>query len=124
MGFLGRAVVKNLPANSGEARDTGLTPRSWRSLGGGNGNLLQYSCLENPMNPDWQATVDRVTKNQPWLSMRITLKFHTACGILVLQPGIEPEPSAVRAWSPNYWTSKELLEIFNFHGVKFVHSFA
>ena len=42
MGFLGRAVVKNLPANSGEARDTDLTPRSWRSPGGGNGNLLQF----------------------------------------------------------------------------------
>ena len=53
MDFPGGAVVKNLPANSGEARDTGLTPRSRRSPGGGNGNLLQYSCLENPMNPVW-----------------------------------------------------------------------
>ena len=38
-------MVKNLPANSG---DVGSIPESRRSLGGGNGNLLQYSCLENP----------------------------------------------------------------------------
>ena len=43
-------VVKNLPVNSGEARDTGLTPGLGRSSGGGHGNLLLYSCLENPMD--------------------------------------------------------------------------
>ena len=43
-------VVRNLPANAGDLRDTGLIPQSGRSLGEGNGNLLQYSCLENPMN--------------------------------------------------------------------------
>ena len=47
--FLFNAVVKNLPANAGVARDSGSIPRSGRSPGGGNGNLLQYSCLENPM---------------------------------------------------------------------------
>ena len=41
-------VVKNLPANAGDARDMGLIPGSGRSLGEGNGNPLQYSCLENP----------------------------------------------------------------------------
>ena len=34
---------------------------------------------------------------------------HMACGILVAQPGIEPRPSAVRAWSPNHWTAGEIL---------------
>ena len=51
-------VVKNPPANAGDARDMGLIPESGRSPGEGNGNLLQYSCLENPMDRGaWQATV-------------------------------------------------------------------
>jgi len=40
-------VVKNLPANAGDAGDIGLIPGSGRSPGGGNGNLLPYSCWEN-----------------------------------------------------------------------------
>ena len=43
-------MVKNPPANGGDLRDAGLTPGSERSPGGGHGNLLQYSCLENPMD--------------------------------------------------------------------------
>ena len=43
-------VVKNLPANSGDARDMGLNPGSGRSPGVGNGNPLQYSCPENSMD--------------------------------------------------------------------------
>ena len=41
-------VAKNLPANAGEERDVGLIPGLGRSPGGGHGNPLQYSCLENP----------------------------------------------------------------------------
>ena len=44
------SVVKNLPANAGDAEDLGLIPGLRRSPGGGNGNSLQYSCLENPMD--------------------------------------------------------------------------
>ena len=55
-------MVKYPPANAG---DTGLIPRSGRSLGEGNGNPLQYSCLGNPMDRGaWWATVHGVTKNQ------------------------------------------------------------
>ena len=43
-------VVKNPPANAGDVRDAGLIPGLGRSPGGRNGNLLQYSCLENPMD--------------------------------------------------------------------------
>ena len=43
-------VVKNLPANAGDIRDMGLIPELGRSLEGGHGNPLQYSCLENPMD--------------------------------------------------------------------------
>ena len=53
-------VVKNLPGNS---EDTGPIPESGRSPGGGRGNPLQYSCLENPMDKGaWEATVPRVAK--------------------------------------------------------------
>ena len=45
--FPSGSVVKNLPANAGEAGDAGLIPGSGRSLGGGNGNLFQYSCQDN-----------------------------------------------------------------------------
>ena len=41
-------VVKNPPVNAGDVRDAGLNPGSGRPPGGGNGNPLQYSCLENP----------------------------------------------------------------------------
>ena len=44
------SVVKNLPANEGATGDVGLIPGSERSPGGGHGNLLQYSCLGNPMD--------------------------------------------------------------------------
>ena len=58
-------VVKNLPANAGDLRDPSLIPRSGRSLGGGHGNQLQYSCLENPMDSvAWWVTVCRVAKSQ------------------------------------------------------------
>ena len=57
-------VLKNLPASAGNVRDLGLIPGLGRSPGEGNGNPLQYSCLENPMDKgDWQATVQRVTKS-------------------------------------------------------------
>ena len=57
-------MVKNPPANAGDVRDTGLIPGSGRSPRGGNGNLLQYSCLENPMDRGtWWAIVHRVAKN-------------------------------------------------------------
>ena len=48
--FPGGSVVKNLPANTGDLRNTGLIPGSGRSLEEGNGKPLQYSCLENPMD--------------------------------------------------------------------------
>ena len=52
------AQCKESACNAGDARDLGSIPRSGRSPGGGNRNLLQYSCLENPMDRGaWQATV-------------------------------------------------------------------
>ena len=58
-------VVKNPPANAGDIRELGSVPGSGRSPGGGHGNPLQYSCLENPMDRGarW-TTVHGVTKSQ------------------------------------------------------------
>ena len=50
MDFPGGTVVKNPPASAGDTRDLGSIPGSGRSPGEGNGNLLQYSCLGNPID--------------------------------------------------------------------------
>ena len=58
------SVVRNPPANIGDTGDVGFIPELGRSLGRGNGNPLQYSCLENCIDRGaWWATVHRVTKN-------------------------------------------------------------
>ena len=58
-------VIKNLSANAGDVRDTGSIPGSGKSPGGGNGDPLQYSCLENPINRGaWWATIHAVSKSQ------------------------------------------------------------
>ena len=63
-GFPGDSMVKNLPVNIGDVEYLSLIPGSGRSLGEGNGNPLQYSCLENPVDRGaWQATVHGVTKS-------------------------------------------------------------
>ena len=64
-GFPGGSVVDSLPAN---AEDAGSIPGSGRYPGEGNGNPLQYSCLENTMGRGaWKATVNGVTKSQTLL---------------------------------------------------------
>ena len=58
-------MVKNAPINAGDIRDEGLIPGSERSPGGGHGNQLHYSCLENSVDKGaWQAMVNRVTKRR------------------------------------------------------------
>ena len=63
MGFPGGSVVKNPPTSAGGAGEVGSSPGWARSPGEGNGNPLQYSCLENPMDRGaWWAAVHGVTK--------------------------------------------------------------
>ena len=63
VGVPGGSVVQNEPANAGNTGDTGSIPGLGRSPGGGNGNPLLYSCLENPMDKGaWRATVHGITK--------------------------------------------------------------
>ena len=80
-------VVKNRPANAGDIKDVGSIPASGRFPGGGHGNPLQYSCMENLINRGaWRTTVHRVAKSWTRLnqlsahmhlftSMRETLVF-------------------------------------------------
>ena len=63
--FFFSQVVKNPLANARDTRDVPLIPGSGGSPGEGNGNPLQYSCLDNPMDSGaWQATVHGVIKSQ------------------------------------------------------------
>ena len=78
-------MVKNPPASAGDVRDLDSVPGSGRSLGAGNGNPLQYSCLGNPLDRGaWRATVHRVardrhnlaTNNNEILRKHILFGFH------------------------------------------------
>ena len=65
-------MVKNLPVNAADVRDVGLIPGSRRFLGEGNGDPLQYSCLDNSMDRgDWRATILRVTESWIHLSTKL-----------------------------------------------------
>ena len=58
-------MVNSPPANAEDVREASSITRLGRSPGGGNGNPLQYSCLEDPLDRGtWRATVDSVAKNQ------------------------------------------------------------
>ena len=62
-------MVKNLPANAGDIRIMGSIPGWERSPGGGDGNLFQYSCSENPADQGaWWATVHRVANS--WTELK------------------------------------------------------
>ena len=63
-------MVKNFPANSGEAKDSDLIPESGRSPGEGNGSPLWYSCLEKPVDRRaWWGVVHGVTKSRTRLAL-------------------------------------------------------
>ena len=67
--FSSGAVVKNLPANAGDARDRGSIPGFGRSPGVRNGNAYQHSCLENPVDRGaWVAAVHGVAESWTRLS--------------------------------------------------------
>ena len=70
------SAVKNLPSVQETQRDLGSFPGSGRSPGGGHGNPLEYSCLENPMNRRaWWATVREVIKSRTQLSVHVETEF-------------------------------------------------
>ena len=96
-------VVKNLPANAGEVRDLGSTPGLGWSPGGGHGNPLQYSCLENPRDRGaWWATAHRAAQSWTWLK-RLSTNAHTLQDWSVLISRVQPNPGPCRGtctWGP------------------------
>ena len=85
-------VVKNPPANAGDIRDLSWIPGLGRCPGGANGNPLQYSCLENPMDRGaWRATVHRIAKSQTQLKWLSTLS---------LSVSLSPPPPSLPHRSP------------------------
>ena len=80
-------MVKNLPANAGDLRDVSSIPGSGRSPGGGHGNPLQYSCLENPMDGGvWWAALHSGAKSRPhWVTNPFTFSYN---------PGDSPSDSS------------------------------
>ena len=101
-------VLKNSPANAGDKGDAGLIPRldQRRSPREGHGNLLQYSCLENPMDRGaWRAIVHRVAKSQTrlkWLSIQVELMFLA----LGFPQNLGKIPSSMSKHSPLLCTSQ------------------
>ena len=79
--FTSKVALKNQTANAGELRDPGYIRVLGRSSGGGHGDPLPYSCLENLMDGGaWQATICRVTKGWTWLRRLSTHAAHTHLG--------------------------------------------
>ena len=93
-------VVKNPPANARAIKDACLIPASGRSPGRGHGNLLQYSCLENPMHREaWRATVHSVAKSQTRQSDLAHAHAHTAVWrALLLDNGDGGASPAICPW--------------------------
>ena len=92
-------MAKNLPANAGDAGDWSLISGWGRSPGGGKGNLLQYSCLENITDREaWRTAVHRVAKSQTQLSGRAHVQLHAfswslACAFSIMSDFPEPAVS-------------------------------
>ena len=77
--------VKNLPATAGDVSDTGSIPGSGRSPGGGNGNPVQYSCLENAVDRGaWWASVHGVAESDTTESVHTHFRSGTAGSNLLL----------------------------------------
>ena len=84
-------VVKNLPGSAGDKKYMGSFPGLQRHPGGGPGNPLQYSCLENPMDREaWQGIVYKVVKSWTWLKwLNIHALKHSALVKSVSQAGTQ-----------------------------------
>ena len=103
-------MIKNPPANAGHVRDVGSIPGLGRSLGGGQGIPLQYSCLENPMDRGaWWATLHGVTKS--WTRLK---------WLTYVPAGENKTPYNIPTSYMVYWMSQALLPSANKMKYKFV----
>ena len=104
-------VVKNMPVNAGDIKDTGLILELERSPGGRNGNPVQYSCLENPTDRGaWQATVLRVAKSRTQLKQ---LSTHAGTILIILPSAHCPRSVFIfhTEWSLPFADSTAWLEL-------------
>ena len=120
--FPGGSVVKNLPANAGDTRDTGSIPESGRSPGEGNGNSLWYSCLENSMDRwTWRVTVHGVIKSRTRLSAHthtyIHTQTHTDSRMGWVNPPIHSPPSLASPEKPPSVCSEHACWLENLPGL-------
>ena len=105
VGFLDGAVVKNLPANAGNTRDTGCISGLGRFPGVGDGNPLRYSCLENSMDRGaWQAAVYGVAKSWTQLSYWAHTHTHTHTCICIAITTLRIQNSSTTATPKLPWT--------------------
>ena len=95
-------VVKNPPANAGEARNLGSIPESGRFPGVGNGNPLQYSCLENPMERGAWHSMGSLRLRQDWAHSMQTQ--HTGLAAL---PHVQSSDTCIGRWILCHWITKE-----------------
>ena len=132
-------VVKKLPATEGDLRDAGLIPGLGRSPGEGHGNLLQYSCLENPTDRGpWQAIVHAVAKSWTWLkqlSLHLSpdlRKMQTHRKVYKLFQGVQEFPKILvlqdknsysinTTKTPKIWVDEERPELIRGNQVRGVH---
>ena len=99
-GFPDGSARKETICNAGDTGRVGLIPGLRRSPGGANGNPLEYTCLGNPMDRAWPATVHGVTKSRTWLSMSTMLPCHTG--------PLSPSSDKITLWK-----ALMTLELFN-----------
>ena len=125
-------MVKNLPANAGDAGDIGSVPWLGRSPGEGNGNPLWFSCLNHPMDSwTWQATVHSVTKSCTQLSIHTHTPTHAmisyveylfmcllAIKYLILYSSCNFEMITLRFESTDYVVQENLQVFFNCFSTK------
>ena len=123
-GFPRGSVVKKLPIN---VRDVGLIPGSGRSPGEGNGNLLQYPCLENPMDRGawWAKSMESqtvghflATKQQPYTYTNTHTQIPQGANPGAISQDLFPDPcsgqttgvsSASLGWETQAWKSNKIL---------------
>ena len=93
MGFPGGTIVQNLTASAGDARNAGSIPGLRKSPGVGNGNPLQYSCLENSEDRGaWRAAVQGAAKSWTWLSKWVCTHTHTHTDMFKCSTKKHPSP--------------------------------
>ena len=97
----GGSVVKNLPVSAGDPGDMGSIPRSVKSHGGGNGNLLQYSCLKNPTDRE-PGGLQSCKESDMTEHAHCLLLVKQSCGLVLIVSPISVLSTAGREKYPFY----------------------